>query len=97
MGKLEHDKWVVRKMVEIYCYRHLHLSAIPPEYRELIDYCCHRLDNCKFGVRKRACRYCPVHCYGAKEREEIRKIMRWSGPRMLLYSPKDVLLHLLGR
>lgn len=94
---LEHDKWVVRKMVEIYCRRHLHTTTIPPEYQHLMDYACRRLENCRFGEKKRACKYCPVHCYAPKEREDIRKIMRWSGPRMLLYSPKDVILHLLGR
>lgn len=28
-------------------------------------------------------------------REKMRKVMRYSGPRMLLYSPLDALFHLL--
>ena len=27
------------------------------------------------------------------EREQIREIMRWAGPRMILYSPKDAIAH----
>ena len=27
------------------------------------------------------------------EREQIREIMRWAGPRMILYSPKDAIVH----
>ena len=30
-----------------------------------------------------------------KEREAIRKVMRWAGPRMIWYAPKDIILHIL--
>lgn len=97
MSKIEHDKYIVRKMIELYCHHHLKADVIPPEYRHLIDYTSRRLDHCRFGELKKACRYCPIHCYAPKEREAIRRIMRWAGPRMIFYSPKDAFLHLLGR
>ena len=99
MSKIEHDKYIVRRMIELYCRRHLKIKTeeLPSEYQHLIDYTARRLDHCHFGEKKVACKNCPIHCYAPEEREEIRRIMRWSGPRMILYSPKDVLLHLLGK
>ena len=40
------------------------------------------------------CRRCPIHCYRPAMRERIRCIMRWAGPRMLLYHPLAALRHL---
>lgn len=98
MTKIEKDKKIVRLMVEIYCRHHLHAKTMPEEYRHLIDYACRRLDRCcRFGAEKKACMRCPIHCYAPKERELIRKVMRWSGPRMIFYAPKATLMHMLGR
>ena len=36
---------------------------------------------------------CPTHCYAPKEREAIREVMRWAGPRMIWYAPKDAFIH----
>lgn len=33
---------------------------------------------------KPACRLCPKHCYASRYREEIRRVMRYVGPRALL-------------
>ena len=97
MTKIEKDKKIVWLMVEIYCRHHLHAKTMPEEYRHLIDYACRRLDHCRFGADKKACMKCPIHCYAPKERELIRKVMRWSGPRMIFYAPKATLMHMLGR
>ncbi|MBO5824973.1 MAG: nitrous oxide-stimulated promoter family protein, partial [Prevotella sp.] len=43
-----------------------------------------------------SCKKCHTHCYAPKEREAIRRIMRWAGPRMLLYAPVAAIRHLLG-
>lgn len=34
---------------------------------------------------KTFCSNCRVHCYRSEMREEIRKVMRFSGPRMIFY------------
>lgn len=95
MTRIEHDKIVVRKMIELYCHHHLKANSIPPDYQHLIDYTAQRLEHCRFGEQKRSCKSCPVHCYAPKEREDIRRVMLWSGPRMIFYYPKDAILHLL--
>ena len=37
--------------------------------------------------------YSRVHCYQTEMREKIRQVMRFSGPRMLLYHPALALWH----
>ena len=47
------------------------------------------------GKKWEARKNCPTHCYAPKEREQIRRIMRWAGPRMFFYSPINAIRHLL--
>jgi hypothetical protein len=94
MGKIERDKATVRLMVELYCIHHLTCNVVPEEYKELADYACDRLEHCKYGDAKPACKNCPIHCYAPQQRQRIREIMRWSGPRMIIYSPKALMRHL---
>ena len=95
--RIEREKKVVRKMIELYCRHNLHLDHIPQEYIDLAEYACRRLDYCKFGEKKTACKKCPIHCYAPHHRERIRAIMRWAGPRMLIYDPIAAIRHLLNR
>ena len=74
-------------MIELYCRHHLHQDQMPEEYQHLADFACRRLDHCKYGEQKTA----------PKEREAIRKVMRWAGPRMIWYAPKDAILHILKK
>ena len=70
---------------------------MPEEYRLLAEYACQRLDHCKYGEQKTSCKNCPTHCYAPKEREQIREVMRWVGPRMVWYSPKDAIIHIFQK
>lgn len=97
MRKIEREKKTVRTMIEHYSRYKLKQKDIPEEYQRLAEYACKRLERCKFGDNKTACKKCPIHCYAPREREMIRKIMRWSGPRMLLFSPISAIRHLLNR
>ena len=94
MTRIEREKQTVRKMIELYCRHHLKERTMPEEYQHLAEFACHRLDHCKYGEQKTACKDCPTHCYAPKEREQIREIMRRVGPRMILYSPKDAIIHI---
>ena len=44
---------------------------------------------------KTFCANCKVHCYKPEMREQIRQVMRFSGPRMLLYHPFLAIWHLV--
>lgn len=84
-------------MITIYCQRRLRQKEMSEEYRELADYACFRLDHCRFGEEKPACKDCKIHCYRPEMRGKIREIMRWAGPRMLIYAPKAALRHIIQR
>ena len=97
MERVSREKSVVRQMVSLYCRHKLGCKNMPDEYRELTDYACRRLDRCRFGNGKPSCKRCPVHCYSPDRREMIRRVMRWAGPRMIIYSPLAAIRHLLSR
>ena len=75
-------------MIRSYC-RHQHRGGkcLCPECQGLHDYARIRLERCRFGVEKPTCANCPVHCYQRERREQIRAVMRYAGPRMILEYP----------
>lgn len=93
MKKIDREKKTVRMMIELYCRHHLHQKSLSPDYQQLADYAWQRLDHCHFGENKPVCKACPIHCYAPKEREAIRKVMRWTGPRMMIFAPKAAFIH----
>ena len=96
-SRIDNEKRIVQKMIELYCRKKLGQAELPAEYRELIEYATMRLDRCKFAEQKPACKHCPIHCYKPAMREKIREIMRWAGPRMIIYDPIAAIKHLLNR
>jgi len=43
MTRIEQEKRIVRKMIELYCRHHLHQDTMPDEYLHLADFACRRL------------------------------------------------------
>lgn len=97
MNKIEREKNTIHLMVELYSRKKLKEKEMSAELKEFLDYAYQRLDHCRFGEHKTSCKQCPIHCYAKPKRELAKKIMRWSGPRMLLYSPLAALRHMLGK
>lgn len=85
--RLEMD--TIQKMLLVYC-RDVHSGdkqEICSQCLELFKYAQERMDKCVYGDNKPVCSECPVHCYKPAMREEVRKVMRYAGPRMIWYSP----------
>ncbi|MUG46855.1 nitrous oxide-stimulated promoter family protein [Paenibacillus woosongensis] len=61
----------------------------------LYNYSQKRLTYCRFGEEKATCASCPVHCYAPQEQEEIRRVMRYAGARMLFRHPWLAFRHVL--
>ena len=96
MSSIKYEKETVEKMIRLYCSRkHGTGMDLCSECEAVNEYASARLDKCPFGDDKKACSKCKVHCYKPEMRARIREIMRYSGPRMLLYHPFDYLKHLL--
>ena len=72
----------------------LTVPPLCPQCQELLTYAHKRLERCKFGNDKPSCTRCPVHCYKPAMRQQIRQVMRYSGPRMLLHNPVLAIRHL---
>ena len=95
MNRIENEKKTVGLMVRLYCRRCEGNKELCPDCSELLSYAEERLDRCKFGSGKPTCKKCPVHCYKPDMRERVRKVMRWAGPRMMLYHPLEAIKHLI--
>lgn len=89
------EKLTISKMIVLWQRSDPQASESPEHYQALQAYANKRLDKCVFGEEKPACKQCPVHCYQPAKREEMKQIMRWAGPRMLLHHPILTLRHLI--
>jgi hypothetical protein len=83
-------------MIELRC-RDLHTveAGACDECRSLGEYADTRLEKCPYGDEKPTCVNCPIHCYARAEREQMKEVMRYSGPRMLLKHPILAIRHML--
>lgn len=105
---VEDEIRLVDSMIDLYTAAHQHNSSkVDAEglaVAEVIDaeslkaYARKRIEHCRFRneQRKPFCNVCPVHCYKPEMREQIRLVMRYSGPRMLFRHPIISMRHLVG-
>ncbi|MDV7103481.1 nitrous oxide-stimulated promoter family protein [Vibrio sp. TH_r3] len=94
-GRLNTEFKTVSAMVENYCRRvHLTKQGLCEDCHQLLMYAETKLDRCPYGQEKPTCNKCPIHCYKPEPKEQMRIIMRYSGPQMLLSHPLLALRHL---
>lgn len=97
MGNMTREEKTVAAMIGIYCRQHHGLKKILCTHcQELLDYTLKRLKHCPFKINKPTCAKCTIHCYQLSKREEIRAVMRYSGPRMIYRHPVLAFFHLLA-
>lgn len=87
------EKAVIEQMIRLYCRHKEGNARLCPDCKALLAYALARLDHCRWGEEKPSCRRCPIHCYRRDMRTRIREVMRYAGPRMLLYHPLFTLRH----
>ncbi len=93
--RIEREKKTIQKMLNLYEQNNPAADKTPEHYQSLFSYASKRLDRCAFGNEKPACKHCPIHCYQPARREEMKRIMRWAGHRMLFRHPILTMLHLI--
>lgn len=94
--RIAREKKTISLLVTMYCNSHNNRGkGLCDECRQLLDYAEKRLDECLFKNNKSTCTKCTVHCYNPVMREKVRKIMRYSGPRMIYSHPVLALHHLI--
>ncbi|EAQ53618.1 nitrous oxide-stimulated promoter family protein [Vibrio sp. MED222] len=98
-GELATEYKTVIAMVHIYCKDHhgavRQNNALCEECEQLLRYAATRLDRCPYGEAKPTCNKCPIHCYKPDPKEQMRLVMRYAGPRMLLKHPILAIRHLI--
>lgn len=94
MNKREKEMRTVYEMIHLYCKENHKEKELCSECLALYEYARMRIEKCPFMETKTFCSQCKVHCYKKDKREQIRKVMRFSGPRMLVYHPVMAICHL---
>lgn len=93
--KREREKETVSLMIRLYCRKNHGGRPLCPDCAALDAYARGRSDRCPFMETKTFCSNCSVHCYKPEMREKIRRVMRFSGPRMLFHHPVMALRHVI--
>ncbi len=82
------EKNTVYKMIRLFCNAHHNTDKqLCNDCSDLFNYSILRINNCFYEINKPVCSSCKTHCFNKKNREKIRLVMRWSGPKMLWYYP----------
>lgn len=94
--RLAREARTIGHMIGIYC-RGMHRvrSGLCEDCATLKDYALKRIGFCRFGSDKPVCAKCKVHCYKPTMREQVRAVMRYAGPRMLLRHPILAIGHMI--
>jgi len=92
----EREAIIVQAMIIMYCQaNHNSKGALCTECETLSVYAEKRLSNCMFGDSKPVCKECPVHCYSPQKREQMKIVMRWAGPKMIIRKPMYAITHMI--
>lgn len=95
-NRMDRESRTVEAMIAIYCKAHHSLKTQDcPSCLELQNYALDRLHHCPFHEGKTSCKNCPIHCYKPSIKDEIRGVMRYAGPRMLLRHPILTIFHFI--
>lgn len=89
---MEEEK-IIEFMVKLYCKKN-HKQELCSKCQELLDYSKQRTEKCPRKSEKTFCASCPIHCYKPEMREQIKMVMKFSGPRMIIYNPKMAISHI---
>ena len=93
-NRIEREAKTVEVMVGLYCKNHHGLKVEDcPSCSELQNYALDRLYHCPFHEGKTSCKNCPIHCYKPGIKDDIKQVMRYSGPRMMFRHPILTMFH----
>lgn len=94
--RMKRERKTVAYMIGIYCRdKHQTKGELCSDCHKLLEYARFRLKKCPFQENKTTCGNCPVHCYKPEMREYTRKVMAYSGPRMIRHHPLLAIGHMI--
>jgi hypothetical protein len=102
--RIDRERRTILAMIELYC-KAQHApglasqaaspASLCPDCQQLADYALQRIDRCPFQAQKPTCAACPIHCYAPARRTQVKQVMKFAGPRMLLRHPCLAVAHLI--
>ncbi|WP_458777608.1 nitrous oxide-stimulated promoter family protein [Desulforhopalus sp. 52FAK] len=95
--RLVREKKTIQALLSLYC-RHHHPSKsdqLCTECKTVFDYAIKRLSACPLQNNKPTCANCIIHCYSKDMQNKIRRIMRYSGPRLIFKHPILAICHII--
>jgi len=100
--KRNEEQQTVTFMIQMYC-KGVHktknaltgFEELCPDCKKLARYAINKSSNCPYIAKgtKTFCNSCKTPCYSSTQREQIKKVMRYSGPRIIFFYPGKVLYH----
>ncbi len=97
-GRIKRENLTVKKMILLYCKdKHNSNDYLCEKCLNITEYADKKLAKCVFGDEKPICVDCRVHCYRKTERDHIREIMRYAGPRMIFRHPVMAVMHIIDQ
>ena len=95
-NRMQREAKTIQVMVGIYCrYNHKLNVSDCSECNEIQNYALDRLNYCPYQEGKTSCKNCPIHCYKPSMKKDVKRVMRFSGPRMALRHPLLTLFHFI--
>lgn len=94
--KCQFEQKIVLQMITIYCNKKHGTKTLCPSCQALYAYATMRSDKCPLMKTKTFCSNCQIHCYTPEMREAIRKVMRFSGPKMIFHHPVMAIKHVIA-
>ena len=93
---IQREKLTIRHMIGISCRGNRHAaSGICADCSAILTYAQERIERCPYHEStKPACGLCRTNCFTADMHRQFARIMRYAGPRMLLYHPILTMAHL---
>ena len=86
---------IIKQMVRVYCEKNHHTKDyLCEDCQKLVEYSQLRIINCPHKENKKFCSGCKTHCYKKEMKQKIKTVMKFSGPRMILYNPLIVIKHM---
>ncbi|WP_455520983.1 nitrous oxide-stimulated promoter family protein [Parvimonas micra] len=95
--KRDREKKVISEMVKLYCRKNHKKRELCDECKEVLNYSLKRIDNCQCVETKLFCSSCKFSLYSPRDKEKVKQIMKFSGPRILFHHPLLVISHMLSR
>ena len=93
-SRIDRERQTIKAMVDLYCLENHGSDTLCEDCSSLMDYVILRLEQCPFKENKPTCVNCTVHCYASVKRNQVRNVMRFSGPQMIFKHTIMTMLHM---